>query len=727
MSLFCPDCRQTYDDLTLRVCPTDGTRLYVLESHDSDDPLLGATIDGRFQIEHSIGVGGMGTVYRARQLSVGRDVAVKVLRAELSGKEVALERFFREAKTISNLTHPNIVRLIDFGQDRDFDVLFLAMELVEGVNLGDLLRTGRLRVALALEVAYQVCGALTEPHAAGVIHRDLKPDNLLLMPVSDGTVQTKVLDFGIARALETNDTTLTATGMICGTPAYMAPEQAQNEELDPRTDLYALGVILYEMLSGWPPFSGTSSLQIMLKHIQEMPVALRDLLPPATLPPEVEELVYALMNKDRSKRPGSAREVRDRIDDLRSQFDFGRVRIEESGAVDDFVLRKLPRGETSASGPTEVLRRETGIEEMLTGHQTGGLKPGVVPDSTVDEMDHHTTFPFTPDERGEVRSDARIKVSTRGGAQQAWTPGDQAAARVKNTDKNFAPDERVDAFGETEIAGETPGERVGSLESGKPGKPGKPEVGKNGTARPEARRPGAQQSGVQQSEAQRQDVAGSSAPRKTLVEESPRRAQAPADRTDTADKLRPSAADRELSQRKPADTSETRIPVVDDSSSGVSLPLLLALAITVIFVAGAAIVVVMELRSLNAEKQSAAESAKALPETTPAEVELAVESIEMNALPEGARQMAIERGASWAGGIGATGRHVAQGVAQGIESAREERASKRAKSSSRKPATAQNDTVEERATSKATTTKKAASEGSGTDLDRQIEAGWGPE
>jgi serine/threonine protein kinase len=528
-----------------------------MDSGSSDDPLIGATIDGRFAIERSIGVGGMGTVYRAKQLSVGRDVAVKVLRAELTGKEVALERFFREAKTISQLTHPNIVRLIDFGQDREFDVLYLVMELVSGTNLGDLLRQGRLRVALALEVAYQVCGALTEPHAAGVIHRDLKPDNLLLMPVSDGTIQTKVLDFGIARALETNETTLTATGMICGTPAYMAPEQAQNEALDPRTDLYALGVILYEMLSGWPPFSGTSSLQIMLKHIQEMPVRLRDLLPPATLPEQVEELVYQLMHKDRDERPKSAREVRDRIDDLRRAFDFGRVRVEHAGQIDEFVMRKLPRGKDGKSGPTELLRRETGIEQMLTDHHTDAREndaPAGFARDTVDEMDHHTTFPFTPDEKGEVRADARVKISTKGGAQQAWTPGDQPALdKIKNTEKNFADaDADVDAFGATAAHDGTP-------------------------------------------------VAGmpASEPRRTMVESRDDSEAFMPDRPLHHTDQRPIAAATDTGERRPVDTSDSRL-AAPTADKGLSFPLVLATAMT-LFVVGAAVLVILELRSLNGQ------------------------------------------------------------------------------------------------------------------------------
>ncbi len=428
-------------------CPTDGVRLYKV---DDTDPLIGAVIDGRFRIDYAIGVGGMGTVYGGVQLSVNRDVAIKVLRAEVSQKEVALERFFREAKTISNLTHPNIVKLVDFGQDRDRQMLYLAMELVRGQPLSALLAKGRLRASLALDIVHQVCGALTEPHDAGVIHRDLKPDNLLLVPVSDGSVQVKVLDFGIARFMESN-TQLTGTGMICGTPAYMAPEQAQNETLDARTDIYALGVVLYEMLSGWPPFSGTSSLQVMLKHIQEAPRHLRDLLPPASLPADLEQFVYLMMQKERKKRPESARKVRREIAKLQRKFELEPVEVDwrneadPEAKFDKFILPKLPRPDKDKSGPTQVLRRETGLDQAAA--------PSFDLPTDLFQRELHTepdgalgvTGPLTPDGKLEVAADAlRVRNITREGAQQGWTPGGQDAVRsIKDTKDG------VDVFGAT--------------------------------------------------------------------------------------------------------------------------------------------------------------------------------------------------------------------------------------------------------------------------------------
>ncbi len=311
------------------MCPEDGARLFRVDADaDEGDPLLGAVIDERFRIDDLLGAGGMGAVYRATQLSIQREVALKVLRSELGDEEVALERFYREAKVVSELSHPNIVRLVDFGQDRQRDLLYLVMELVRGMDLGDLVQQGRLRANLSLEVIYQVCGALTEPHQRGIVHRDMKPENIIIVPVSDGTLQVKVLDFGIARTLESEETKLTKTGMICGTPWYMSPEQAQNHELDGRTDVYALGVILFEMLTGQPPFAGDTSLQVLLNHIQRPAPNLSEIAPAGMVPAGVSELVAQMLEKSPEDRPASAREVRDRIDDLRRRLNLEPVRLD---------------------------------------------------------------------------------------------------------------------------------------------------------------------------------------------------------------------------------------------------------------------------------------------------------------------------------------------------------------------------------------------------------------
>lgn len=337
MTLFCPECGEGYDN-SMSVCPTDGVRLYTVAGPQAS--LVGEVLEGRFRIESLLGEGGMGAVYRTVQISVGRQVAVKVLHADFDDDQAALERFFREAKFVSELTHPSIVHVIDFGQEPRLKILYLVMELIEGPTLDTLIRGARLDVGFALEIAYQICGGLTDPHASHVVHRDLKPANLFVNPVSDGSIQVKICDFGIARAL-TRATRLTMEGGVCGTPAYMSPEQASDLQLDPRTDLYSLGVILYQMLTGWLPFDAPSSLQLMLKHIQETPPPFAEILGERALPASVELLVNDLMQKSADARPASARVVRERINRIRAELALAPIQLPAQLSAEVTTARDL--------------------------------------------------------------------------------------------------------------------------------------------------------------------------------------------------------------------------------------------------------------------------------------------------------------------------------------------------------------------------------------------------
>jgi serine/threonine protein kinase len=345
---------------------------------DDDDPLVGTVLDGRYRLDRLLGEGGMGRVYASTQLSVGRDVAIKLLRGEALAQQEVKERFLREAQVISGFSHPNIVRLIDYGEDTDRGFPYLVMELVRGVSLGELTRRGRLDLPLALEIAYQVCGALVQAHSEGIIHRDLKPDNLQLMPVVGDSFQTKVLDFGIAFPRDT-DSRITSTGMICGTAYYIAPEQARAKQIDGRADLYALGIILYQMLSGHLPFRGDSDFQILLMQVQEPPPALSDYLPEHAVPGEVIKLVHDLLAKEPDDRPPSARAVRERIEVIRKRCAISPLRLDlETASADAFERWILPPAdrapafdastELDGSTPPEVRdkldeRRQTLVED----------------------------------------------------------------------------------------------------------------------------------------------------------------------------------------------------------------------------------------------------------------------------------------------------------------------------------------------------------------------------
>ena len=253
----------------------------------------GTTYGDRYTIFERVGAGGMAEVYRARDELLGRDVAVKVLSERFARDGSFVERFRREAQSAANLNHPQIVSLYDYGSDGD--AYFIVMEFIDGTSLADVIRNeAPLLPERAAEIALDVTKALDRAHTAGIVHRDIKPGNILL--TKDG--HTKVTDFGIARAAHgDNEQTMTQTGMVIGTAAYLSPEQAQGEPVDGRSDLYSLGVVLYEMLAGHAPFAGDTPLAIAYKHVREFAA------PPSSMNPDVPAELDAVVMKALAKNP----------------------------------------------------------------------------------------------------------------------------------------------------------------------------------------------------------------------------------------------------------------------------------------------------------------------------------------------------------------------------------------------------------------------------------------
>ncbi|MCW8132623.1 MAG: serine/threonine protein kinase, partial [Planctomycetota bacterium] len=261
------------------------------------------TING-YQLLRKLGQGGMGTVFMARQLSMDRIVAVKILPPQFARNQAFVERFMREARLAGRLNHENVVNAIDAGSENG--TYYLAMEYVEGSTVRDLIqKRGSLPEAEALELLRQAATGLKCAHENGLIHRDVKPDNLLLD--KDGTV--KLADLGLARSNK-DDSSLTQTGTALGTPSYIAPEQARGDkDIDHRADLYALGAMLYHMLTGHTPFKGETAAVIMAKHLMEEPVHPRERNPNAKIGDGACQLVAWMMRKDANERPASAQEV----------------------------------------------------------------------------------------------------------------------------------------------------------------------------------------------------------------------------------------------------------------------------------------------------------------------------------------------------------------------------------------------------------------------------------
>jgi eukaryotic-like serine/threonine-protein kinase len=269
------------------------------------DAMIGSTLAGKYKIIKKLGEGGMGTVYQAQQMPIDRLVAIKVLLGKLATDEVAVKRFEQEARAISKMQHPNTVTIYDYGKT-DEDRLYIVMEFLRGKTLTDALRaTGGmgLEVMRGIGIIRQVCASLADAHGAGIIHRDLKPDNIFLCEVGGSKDWVKVLDFGVAKLADNEaGATLTQTGMIFGTPKYMSPEQAEGKPIDFRADIYALGVVLYELMTGRPPFIAETPVALLLKHISEAPAPFRKIRPEIAVPPEVEAVVMRALEKDPDRR-----------------------------------------------------------------------------------------------------------------------------------------------------------------------------------------------------------------------------------------------------------------------------------------------------------------------------------------------------------------------------------------------------------------------------------------
>ncbi|MDA0251900.1 MAG: serine/threonine-protein kinase, partial [Actinomycetota bacterium] len=274
-------------------------------------PRVGVTLSGRYRLQRLIATGGMGQVWEAVDSRLGRRVAVKVLKQEFSSDPEFIERFRTEARTVAMLNHPGIAAVHDYGEtdmDGEGRTAYLVMELVNGEPLNSVIkRTGRLSLRHALDMLEQTGRALQVAHAAGLVHRDVKPGNILITP----TGQVKLTDFGIAKAVDAAP--VTQTGMVMGTAQYIAPEQALGQDATAASDVYSLGVVGYEAVSGKRPFAGEGALTVAMKHIKETPAPL-----PPDLPPNVRELIEITLVKNPGVRYRSGGQFADAVAAVRS-------------------------------------------------------------------------------------------------------------------------------------------------------------------------------------------------------------------------------------------------------------------------------------------------------------------------------------------------------------------------------------------------------------------------
>ena len=353
---ICSLCHNKYGD-EATFCPRDGQRL--LEETLPSATLQGTILSGRYRIVERLGEGGMGSVYLAEQISLGgRLVAVKVLHKQISRAPEIVHRFEAEALMVGRLSHPNIVTIHEMDRTGSGE-LYIVMEYVRGYSLRQLLeQQERLPTARALHIAQQVASALDEAHQQGIIHRDVKPDNIMVVGAEQGQDLVKVLDFGIAKLREAGPSQ-TQTGMVLGTPRYMSYEQASglsSAQLDARSDIYSLGVVMYEMLAGGTPFDADTPMGTILKHVQDEAMPISQFRTGLGIPSEVDTLVLSCLAKDRENRPASARELVTRIAQLEVTLLVQPAMRENLSSVADekTMLPEEPRIAESRSTPPSI-------------------------------------------------------------------------------------------------------------------------------------------------------------------------------------------------------------------------------------------------------------------------------------------------------------------------------------------------------------------------------------
>ncbi|HJK94288.1 MAG TPA: protein kinase, partial [Polyangiaceae bacterium LLY-WYZ-15_(1-7)] len=309
LAKHCPICGTRYDGAAT-FCQKDGAKL----TSEQRDPFVGRVILDQFRIEEPIGAGGMGTVYRAHQTTLDRHVAVKILHPELASNPDATRRFHREARVATSLEHPNLVRVFLFGELPEDGSLYLVMEYLRGRSLTQALKTeGALPVPRALHVATQIAEAVGMAHARGIVHRDVKPENVMLVERRGDRDFVKVLDFGIARLLWDDATHLTQSGVIFGTARYISPEGAAGEETDARSDVYSIGVLTYQLLTGVTPFEAQTPVAMLMKHIHDQAPPLRSMGAGRRVPQPVADVVQRALAKNPDMRWDDAGQMADAL------------------------------------------------------------------------------------------------------------------------------------------------------------------------------------------------------------------------------------------------------------------------------------------------------------------------------------------------------------------------------------------------------------------------------
>ena len=377
------------------ICPRDGSSMVTV----GDDPLLGMVVEGRYKIQSVIGQGSAGTVYKAVQELIGREVAIKVLHDYLVSDDEFIKRFRQEAKASSRLSHPNIITIYDFGLIPEGHRPYIAMDLLIGTPLSDLLSSvERLSLEEAIPVFVQVCSALGEAHRQGVVHRDVKPENIVLVERSGQRLFPIVVDFGIARIVEESDAAkITRTGTVCGSPTYMSPEQCTSSKVDHRSDIYSLGVVIYETLTGEVPFHSDELVRVMAMHLSDPPTPLNQVKPGLVFPEMLEEVVYKSLAKNPDQRFQSMEDFAAALEESVKQKEPSASKaapkkakpIEPGPLAQDESLHMQRSQSQEMPAPSRASSRDLAsraLEELQTRGSNSGNGSGQAPPNTVSDQ-----------------------------------------------------------------------------------------------------------------------------------------------------------------------------------------------------------------------------------------------------------------------------------------------------------------------------------------------------
>ncbi|MBK9622452.1 MAG: protein kinase [Candidatus Obscuribacter sp.] len=297
---ICLECNRQFTGI-VKACPHDGAALVPL----ARDPMIGTCLMAKYDIIDVIGHGGMGVVYKGRQVLMERTVAIKMLQSQHIADSQSVQRFLREGKATCRMNHPNIITVYDFGITPQSGQPFIVMDYLQGLSLADQIKNdGQVSVERSINILTQATDALDHAHRAGVLHRDLKPSNIMLIDYEGERDYVKIVDFGVAQLIGAGgeQQRLTQMGEVCGSPVYMSPEQCQGLELDARSDIYSMGIVIYETLTGCLPILGKTMVETMSKHISEMPARFKESRPDLYIPERIEAVVFKAMAKDPANR-----------------------------------------------------------------------------------------------------------------------------------------------------------------------------------------------------------------------------------------------------------------------------------------------------------------------------------------------------------------------------------------------------------------------------------------